>query len=359
MKKSTLLKLAFLFVAILTIGRANAQVADAAYSQYNPLAAAPANVDYVTLKTGGTTMGYYALPDPAYHTYTGPGWALTAGFVWDWTIPTNPGAATVTYPVPLVPGPGNKPANYVEITYPATGNYVVNVKEHAPAAFGGCVDATGKDINVTVVAAPTGAATINPGGAWNVITANSAYQICGDQGAQTLTVTFNEAVPLALAGFSFAVASKVETIDGSDAVIDIKTPYAIVQDFTATTGGRLKAGQVGALPSAALTAGNPTSTFTFNTPALTVLTKGATTTLARTKYTYRFVQTGTASNSAAILAAANTFRTAISQKSDFLAAAPTYFTFAATGNATNEIYFIVNPTPVTGPIYHISNTYVY
>lgn len=359
MKKSTLLKLAFLFVAILTIGSANAQVVDGAYSQYDPLAVAPANVDYVTLKTGGTTMGYYALPDPAYHSnYNAAGsWALTANFVWDWTIPTNPGAATVSYPVPLVPGPGNKPANYAQITYPAVGNYVVNVKEHAPAAFGGCVDATGQNINVTVVAPPTGTSSINPGGAWNVITANAAYQICGTQAAQTVTVTFNEAVPSTLAGFSFAIASKVETIDGSDAVIDVKTPYAIVEDFTPVTGDRLKTGQVGLLSSAAFTAGNPTSTFTFNTPALTVLTKGATTTLARTKYTFKLVQSGTVINAgteeADVTAAAKTFRSAISQKSDFLSTA-TYFTFT-----NNEVYFIVNPTPVTGPIYHISNTYAY
>lgn len=347
MKKSTLLKLAFVLMAMFSFTGTFAQVVDGTYVQYDPLAAAPANVDYLTLRTGGTTMGFYALPDPVYHPNYNAlgGWALTADFVWDWAVTT--GTATVAYPV------ATKPANYVQITFPSTGNYVVNVKEHAPAAFGGCSDATGKDINLTVIATPTGTMSINPGGSWNAIAANQSYQICSGQLAQTVTVAFNEAVPNTLGAYSFALAYKVETIDGTDAVIDTKTSWTIVQDFTSAS--KLKTGNIGTATAGynptLFTTATPAFTYTFATDALNILKKGATTTDARTKYTYRVVRTGTLA--AGVAAATNDFRSAISEKSDFLATAA-YYTFT-----NNEVSFIVNPSPVTGPIYHISNTYAY
>lgn len=341
MKKSTLLKVALVSTAMFLFSGAFAQVADSDYAEYDANTTAPTNIDYVTLHTGGTTMGYYALPDAVYHpNYDAAGsWALTSGFVWDWTVPTDPGtAATVTYPV------ATKPANYVEITYPTAGNYIVNVAEHAPASFGGCVDATPTIMNVTVIDAPTATMSIAPAG-WQEITANAAYQICSDQAAQTVTVAFAESAPNVLAGYSFAVAYKVETIDGSDVVTSTPTAWIIGDDFASSS--MLKTGNAGTLPSAAFATTTPNFTYTFNTPALTIQSDG--TNNSRTKYTYKLVRTGTLA--AGVDAATNDFRSAISEKSDYLGSA-NYYSFT-----NSEIYFIVNPAPSTGPVYYIPNNF--
>ena len=339
MKKSTFSALLVAGAMILSLG-ASAQVVDTDYSKYDNNTTAPTNIDYVTV---GATMGYYALPDPVYHPdyNVGGGWALTAGFVWDWTIPTNPGAAVATYPV------GGKPANYVEINYPATGNYVVNVAEHAPAAMGGCSDGTPTVMNVTVINPPTGDISINPGATWQEITANLDYQICSAQAAQAVTVSFNEAVPNTLAAYSFAIAYKVETLDGAGTVTSTPTAWTIVEDFTSAS--KLKTGNLGTLPAAAFTTATPAFTFTFNTPALAIEQNGSVD--ARTRYTYRLVRTGTLA--AGVAAATNDFRSAISEKSDYLGSA-NYINFT-----NSEVSFMVNPSPSTGPIYHIANNFAY
>jgi len=341
MKRSTLLKLALTLVTAFIFVGANAQVENADYEEYDANLTTPTNIDYVTLKTGGTTMGYYALPDPLYHPdYNAAGsWALTAGFVWNWTNPTDPGSpATITYPV------GGKPANYVEITYPATGNYVINVTEQASATWGGCVDASATVMNVTVIDPPTGTISINPTG-WQVITANVSYQICDDQLAQTITVAFDEDVPNTLGAYSFEIAYKVEEIDGAGTVLATPTAWTILQDYTAAS--KLKTGNLGlAGLNPAFATVTPAFTLTFDSHALNISNSN------RTKYTYKLVRTGTLA--ANVGTATNDFFSAISEKSDYLGGATTYYNFT-----NNEVYFIVNPAPSTGPIYHIPNTFKY
>lgn len=342
MKKSTFSALLVAGAMILSLG-ASAQVVDTDYSEYDNNTTVPTNIDYVTV---GATMGYYALPDPVYHPdYNAAGsWALTAGFTWDWSVPTNPGtAATVTYPV------ASKPANYVEINYPVVGNYIVNVAEHAPAAMGDCSDGTPTVMNVTVINPPTGDISINPVPVadWKVINANLDYQICSAQAAQTVTVSFNEAVPNTLAAYSFAIAYKVETLDGAGTVTSTPTDWTILEDFT--SGSKLKTANVGTLPAAAFATATPAFTFTFNTPALAIVQNGGVD--ARTRYTYRLVRTGTLA--AGVAAATNDFRSAISEKSDYLGTA-NYINFT-----NSEVSFMVNPTPSTGPIYHIANNFAY
>ncbi len=319
MKKSTLSALLVAGAMILSLG-ASAQVVDGNYSEYDANLTAPTNIDYVTLKTGGTTMGYYALPDPVYHpNYNAAGsWALTAGFVWDWTIPTNPGAATVTYPV------ATKPANYVEITYPALGSYVVNVAEHAPAAFGGCVDATPTVMNVTVIAPPTA-----------TVTTADVTNYCGDQAAQPISISFTENIPDAMAAFAFGVNEVVETIDPSDVVLSVVTASHSVVDFPTT--GKAKTGTAG------FVAATPNFTYGFNSAALAV--SGG----QRTRYTYTLVKASDAPG-----AAADGVISAISQKSDFVSGVVSTYPIT-----DNQVVFIVNPTPSTGPIYHIANNFAY
>jgi hypothetical protein len=308
----------------------------APYGVYDANLTAPTNIDYVTLKTGGTTMGYYALPDPVYHpNYPATG-VLTDDFTWDWTVVSDPGSAPTITPGAL------DLSNYATILYPVIGHYSLTVAETAPAAMGGCVDATPTELEVEVIAAPTGTASINPGVLWTAITPNEAYQICSAQLAQTVTVAFNEAVPNLLASYAFQVTETKEVLDGLGNVLSTPQAETVVQDFPAA--GKLKTGTVGTLPSAAFNAATPAFTFTFLTDALAVLQNAGVD--ARTRYTYRVTRTGDA--------AQNGFYSNISQKSDFIAGAIEYYNF------TNQtVSFIVNPAPVTGPIYYVPNTFNY
>ncbi|MBN1158027.1 MAG: hypothetical protein JXA61_01490 [Bacteroidales bacterium] len=306
------------------------------YEEYDSDTQTPTNIDYVTLKTGGTTMGYYALPDPVYHPdyNAGDGWVLTAGFSWNWTAPTDPGTAPNLG--------GGSPANYVEIEYLQAGDYEINVTEEAPASFGGCEDASPTVMNVSVIAPPTGTISVNPGGSWQEIAADQSYQICGDQLAQTVTISFNEAVPDALASYAFQITETIELLDGDGNVISVEQSETVIQDFP--LDGKLKGSNLGTLTNAAFVTTTPDFTFTFDTDALDILQDGGTD--ARTRYTYRVTRTGDA--------AQNGLVSNISHKSDYLAGSVSYYDF------TNQtVSFVVNPTPSTGPIYSVPNTFNY
>ena len=303
-RKTTMMKLATTVVAMFfALNGLMAQVANADYVE-------TVTVDYVTLKTGGTTMGYYALPDPVYHPNynAGGGWALTADFVWNWTIG---GGATV-----------NKPgaANYVEILYPATGDYVLEVTEEASAAFGGCVSGTVRTINVTVIDPPTALFT----------TADNLAN-CGDLAAQPIEIAITEQIALALAGYSFRVRELIENIDA------VGNPAATVNDdATFVDFGLAAKVQNG---TAGFAGSQPDYTYGFNSSALNVVAG------ARTRYTYELTSAAGVTGAGIV--------SAISHKSDYLAGQVNGFAFGA----KTTVVFIVNPAPVTGPIYHIPNTF--
>lgn len=317
MKKQNLLKLALMTVAMLLFVGAMAQNPPTPYALYDADEQAPTNVDYVTLRTGGsTTMGYYALPDPVYHpTYVGTG-ALTANFVWNWTIPTFPAGY-----VAAIAQTGA--ANYVEITYDRIGNYVVNVAEQASPAFGGCADTNPTIMNVTVISPPSA-----------VITTADPAQICGNQPAATIDMTFTEAIPVAFAGYAFSVEELVERIDPSGVVLG--TVRTVVDFVDYPTTGKLNT--TNELTGAASPYG-----FTFTTAPLNV--EGGN----RTRYTYTLKKATDAPG-----AAADGLISAISEKSDYLATELTY----SFGAKTTWVA-VVNPAPNTGPIYHIPNNYAY
>lgn len=323
---------AFAVATLFAAGTFGQGIPNADYSLYNPAAAAPANIDYVTV---GAEMGYYADPDPLYHPNYAATSALTADFTWDWQFPVNPGTgASITG--------GGTPANYVEITYAATGVYQVSVAETAPAAFGGCADATPRLMDVTVVAVPTGTMSVAPGGAWQAINANRDYQICSDQVAQTVSIAFVENVPNALASYSFQITETIENLNGAGAVTATPQAEAVIQNFA--LNNKVRTGNVGGLTAAAFNAATPNFTFTFSSDALTVQNA------ARTRYTYAVTRAGDA------LPSVNAdFVSNITHKSNYLGAFASYnnnFTVAS-------VSFIINPAPVTGPIYHISNTFRY
>lgn len=327
------MRIALVVTALFMFSGVFAQVADSDYSEYDANKTAPTNIDYVTLKTGGTTMGYYAEPDNIYHPNYNAlnSWALTTGFTWNWTIPTNPGSgASVTYPVT------SKPANYVEIKYTATGNYVVNVQEVASAAFGGCTGST-TVMNVTVIDPPT--AAISGGQAnntWGVTTAGHEYYICGDASAEDLTITITETgVPASLASYAYSVQKRVVNIDASgteDGATEVITAnfvnHTIASKYkTSTADGGSETVSTGAMP--------------------VVSSK-------RTKYEFTLKKPADAD-----VTAAEGIVSAISHKSDYLsiAAGGIVSTYPFTGTVT--VVYIVNPAPSTGPIYHIANTYAY
>jgi hypothetical protein len=315
------------------------------YAAYDPADAAPNDSIYITV---GNTMGYYVTPDPVYHpNYNALGaWALTDDFTWDWTVVSDPGTAPTITPGAL------DLSHYATILYPVIGRYVITVAETAPAAFGGCAG-NDQTLNVQVIPAPTGTMSINPGVAWQALTANQVYQICANQLAQVVTVAFHENVPADLASYAFQVTEQKELIDGTGTVIAAATDAqaeTVIQDFGLAT-------KFSSLTEGAAISGNFTEvsehnfTLTFNSDALAVLTTDGTQ-LGRTRYTYRVRRT----TNGATVSANNDFISAIAHKSDYLEGAGNedYFAFA-----NNTVSFIVNPAPVTGPIFHVPNDFRY
>jgi hypothetical protein len=286
------------------------------YKQYDSNVLAPDTVDYVTLKAGGTTMGYYAKPDPVFHpNYTqGGAWTLTAGFAWNWAVA----------PVMATAKPGA--ANYVQITYTATGNYAVTVAEQSSAAFGGCVDATPTLMNVTVIAPPQ----------VSITTATPVNGSCGNQAAVPVALSFAEAVPQNWAGYAFAVHQTIENIDAVNAVIGAAILSADTLDFPTTAK----------LKNPTLTGAGSPYTWTFNSRPLTVRNG------MRTRYTYTLVKASDAVGADGVVSS-------ISQKSDFISGTVNTYPFFADATHFTSYSVVVNPAPATGPIYYIPNNFAY
>ena len=289
------------------------------YKRYDSNVLVPDTVDYVTLKTAGsTTMGYYAKPDPVYHpNYTqGGAWALTVGFAWNWTV------------APLMAAVKPGVANYVQITYTATGNYVVNVAEQAPASFGSCADATPTVMNVTVIAPPQ----------VSITTASPVAGSCGNIAAIPVTMSFVEAAPQNWAGYAFAVHQTIENIDAADAVIGVALLSADTLDFPTTAK----------LKNPTLTGAASPYAWIFNTRPLSIRNG------LRTRYTYTLVKASNAPGPAA-----NGVISSISQKSDYIGGVINTYAFAADATHFTSYSVIVNPAPATGPIYYIPNNFAY
>jgi len=311
----TLMSIAFAMLVAGVFG----QVANSDYSQYDTDKTNPDTTDYVTLKTGGTTMGYYAEPDPYYHpNYTPAGsWALTSGFTWVWVEDSNPGSAAT------VDGTAGD-ANYVEITYPVVGDYEFYVNEVASSAYGGCTSADSTVLRVTVADPPTAqfdAALVND-------------TSCGDQPAQSLEIDITEDVPVNWASYAFSVTEVIENIDlAGNNTATISTTNDFVEYTLAAKLNSTDADWGGAQPD---------YTYTFNTSALALQNS------ERTRYTYTLAAPTGATGTGIV--------SAISHKSDYLDA-PTVNAYAFGSNSS--LVYIVNPTPETGPIYHIPNEFQY
>lgn len=311
--KKMIWKMALSLVALLMFTGAMAQNPATPYVLYDANVTVPTNIDWLTLRTGGSTvMGYYALPDPIYHPdYVSTG-TLTTGFIWNWSVVPS---MTISKP---------SSANYATINYTATGNYVVNVSEQSPVAYGGCTDPTPTVMNVTVIAPPLAGFT----------TADVLTGLCGNNPLQPISLSITENIPNALAAYGFAISEVIENLDVTGAVTaNVSTNNTFV---SFPLSGKVKSGTAG------FTASTPTFTYGFNSTALDVKNN------LRTRYTYTLLKATDAT------AAIDGIISAISQKSDFIAGTQLAYAFT-----DNTVVFIVNPTPVTGPIYAIPNNFAY
>lgn len=314
------LKPAIILLAFFIFAGASAQGDPADYRAISD----DAGISYVTLDA---TIPLYVTPDPVYHSaWTAISNNLTAGFAWNFY---NDGSWADGDQLDLA-----VTGNYVEITANTIGSYAINVKEQAPAAYGGCEDPTGRDFTITVIDKPT--AAIAGGGAsntWNVVTAGHEYYLCGDALAEDIGITITETgVPAGLASYAYSVQKRVVNIDISD--VEQGVPV-VTSDFvnnlvstkyaTATANGGSQIVSTGLMP----------------------VVGGA-----RTKYEFTI-------SSATDYAGAGGpgIISGISQRSDYLtiAAAGDITTYPFTGTTT--VVYIVNPSPVTGPIFHIPNNF--
>lgn len=331
MKKSTFLKLAFIVVATFSFTGSFAQGLETDYLLIG------AGNSYVTV---GKSIPVYVEPDALYHpTWAFPSTNLTAGFTWDFTLPGG-GVITINQPSTL---------NYAEFTGVTVGGpYVVNVKEVADAAFGGCSDA-GRDFNINVLPVPTaGIVGAAVDADWSVTTPNYSYYRCGNLlGGENLTVTITEAGALAaFASYAYSIEKRTVNINVSnveDAASIVVTSNFVTHPTTAKLAGV-----------------NDGGTEVVTTGALSVLNN------LRTKYTFTLKK---ALNLPVATAAG--IVSAISQKSDYVYAMNHALTVLTPGDNTFSldeittypftgtvvVQYIVNPSPTTGPIYHIPNTF--
>lgn len=288
-----------LMVSLFTIGGALAQDA----LDFGN-AADDANISYIT---AGKTMPFYVQPDSYYHPDFEPvSDNITPGFTWNW----GPGsAATWVWGNELTLAEQN--LNYVEITAGnTTGDFVLNVKEQAPAEFGGCEDPDGTDITIRVVEAPeihSFPSFLSEFG----IGDGETYQQCGD------IEGFDASIELS--GFpNFQVRWELERQEIDEDGNPVGLPVNVDGGETVVGGGNSFIRQ-------------ENGTFVFDTNRnLEVFDN------KRTMYTYTI--TG--------------ITDLVSRRSDYLSAETTWYdddpvTFA----------IIVNPAPQTGPIFHIPEGY--
>ncbi len=329
MKKSNFLKLAFIVVAMFAFTSSFAQGVSTDY------VGIAAGTSYVT---EGKAIPLYVTPDPNYHpAWVFPSTGLTAGFTWSVTgAAITGGSLTLNQPSTL---------NYFELTGVTIGGpYIINAKEVAGAAFGGCSDA-GLNFNITVLPKPqAGIIGAALDASWQETTAGYSYYRCGNQAGEDLTVTITETgVLTANASYAYSIEKRSVNIDVANAEIlaSVVTSNLVNHQTTSKFAGV-----------------NDGATQIVTTGALNVLNS------LRTKYTFTLRK---ATNLPALTAQG--IVSAVSQKSDYVAAMNLPLAGdnvmgldeITTYPFTNPVIvqYIVNPNPTTGPIFHIPNTYAF
>jgi hypothetical protein len=275
-------------------------VINTAYSQ---IPAGYQDVDETVYQTQGRTFRLYVLPDAVYSPDYNVDQTLGTTARWEWTWDGGSKA------------PANE--NWVEMVDPVIGSYVFTVVESSTI-----IDCPGADRtkNVEVIAPPTA-----------TITTDDITDQCGDLAAQDIVVSISENVPAAFAAYSFRISSLVQTIDINGDEIDEISAGNLVE-FPLT--GKLN-------DADARFAWNAGGNHAFTIPSDALIIENS----QRTRYTYILETVEDVTGSGIV--------SAISQKSDFMAASVNANAFGA----KTELVFVINPAPVTGPIYHIPNSF--
>ena len=325
MKKTNILKIAFTLVLAFVVFGASSQIL----------------VDYTetaedAYQTVGVTFRIYVEPDPAYN----PSWVaatnvgVDADARWTWTYPAGLGTGT-----PLSAAVTN--SNTVEFVGPTVGGpYAVTVVEGS--VLSGCTDAAGPSRNIYVIAAPTAdIAGGSANNAWVNPVADHEFNICGAALAEDITVTFTETGVLAAnSRYAYYVQKRVVVIDGADVEQAASEVITALVDHPIATKTNIG------------TADGGTQATTSAAMSLVQFDWGSGLVDSRTKYEFTIMKP-----SDAAVAAGQGVVSAISHKSDWLTidggGDVTTYPFAVPGAVT--VVYIVNPTPVTGPIYTIPN----
>ncbi len=317
-------------ITLFTLG-ASAQILDDTNWKeggYGGGADAGEEIDSVTV---GARVGFFAEPDPYYHpNYVTPNWLITNGTDWHWF----PAGATQTVTTDFTTTISD--TNYIEITFGNTpGLDSIGVSELSTLGCGG--DTT--YLKVRVLAEPTVTFSADDD-ANDTIGANLV--LCeGDprlDGSQSVYASFT-GIPTYHLDYSL----EIYTLD---------TDGSTILNFYDLTKADIGNGPTSASGDTAFWAQNAAGTqiqnISNNVYGLTQPT-GAFTSITETgqkKTTvYKYTIMGATGR--------------ISRKSDYLsntAASAAGWTLYDT--APEVITIQVNPAPVTGPIYHISNTWV-
>jgi hypothetical protein len=294
--------------------------------------------------TANSTTGYYAKPDtyyhPNYNTTTGADWEITTDFGWTWSWDGAAGGV-----MPLVKQSND---NYIEVVWGAVaGNYTINVVENLDPLIGTCTSAP-TVMEVTVVAEPAIAFTGTAAGLLGNDNTNDPTAVNLEEDREVCSGDFTGIVQATLSGvdnFQFKYSLEIATLAGDHITKEKYWNHAATGTAPTEVGGapNLAVNKDGAALATAQQAVTATeTTFDLLKPAdgFIAIKDGATT--KSTVYTYKIfgVNDDIARKSHYIN---NTTKDPYSWK---------YYDETA-----EYVVLVVNPAPVTGPIYHISNTW--
>jgi len=320
MKKITRNLVAAFAVTFLFVGLAQAQY----FADY--VEAVTGGSEEIDTVTTGTQTGLYAEPDPyyspAYNTANNTG--LGTDQYWDWTITngTASGSEAAVYEQVL-----GDTSNYIEIAWSGTGTVTVDVAER-----NGAVSCAGATQSMTVQVIDPSTVTFsadNPGG--NVFGGtNDTIKVCATDLTRLddfVQVAFSQSVAFGSPSYQVQYTITIDTITSGGAINNIA---GYTESYMGSAGNQV------ASTADILNLAQPVDHG--SGVGFVCITNGGTS--AATLYTYR-IQGVT---------------DRISRKSDFLLN-PTKLANGWTWyDTTLETLTVqVNPAPVTGPIYHISN----
>ena len=272
---------------------------------------------FVTHHTINKTAGFYAEPDAFYNPdYIAPDWILNIASIWTWTYDGDPVDAA-------------GPANYVEFVPDAVGNFVLSVTESNTTS--GCAGAA---VNNTVVVLPAPTMEVGLGGITN----------CGDLTEHEISFTIEAE---GLAGHIWAqwrLQEFVVTVDGATGDLEVGDQQATDQVFT-WNGHTASPQTINGISWTMTDDGGFVGDGT-NAPELAEVTIAGVNDyplpVGQQAYLYRWViDTGEGDG----------VNDRISRKSDYVAGGTTIY------GTDGEIDIYIVRAPVTGPIYHIPDTW--